>query len=162
MTSQATIDAVRRSVTVRAPLERAFSVFTDGINSWWPPEHHILQVPLDRMVVELRPGGRCYDVGVDGSECDWGRVLAYEPPNRFLLAWHLAPDWTFDPDPAHASEVEVRFTAEGPDATRVDLTHHHLERHGAGAEQMRDAVDSPGGWDLTMTRYADAAAASQG
>jgi uncharacterized protein YndB with AHSA1/START domain len=158
MTTPATLEAVRKSITVRAPLERAFSVFTDGISSWWPPEHHIIQVPLDKMVVELQVGGRCYDIGVDGSECDWGRVLAYEPPTRFVLAWHLGTDWTFDPDPAHASEVEVLFTPDGPDATRVDLTHRHLERHGAGAEQMRTAVDSPDGWDKGLTRYAEAAA----
>jgi len=158
MTAQAALEAVRKSITVNAPLERAFSVFTDGIGGWWPPEHHIIGVPLDRMVVELRPGGRCYDVGTDGSECDWGRVLAYEPPTRFVLAWHLSTEWAFDPDPAHASEVEVRFTADGPDATRVDLTHRHLERHGAGAEQIRTAVDSPDGWDKGLTRYAEAAA----
>ena len=161
MTAPATLEAVRKSITVQAPLERAFSVFTDGIGSWWPPEHHIIQAPLDKMVVELRPGGRCYDLGVDGSECDWGRVLAYQPPTRFVLAWHLGTDWAYDPDPAHASEVEVQFTADGPNATRVDLTHRHLERHGAGAEQMRAAVDSPDGWNRGLTRYAETAAAAR-
>jgi uncharacterized protein YndB with AHSA1/START domain len=161
MTAQATLEAVRKSITVQAPLERAFSVFTEGMASWWPPEHHIIGVPLDRMAVELRPGGRCYDVGVDGSECDWGRVLAYEPPTRFVLAWHLGTDWAFDPDPAHASEVEVLFTADGPNTTRVDLTHRHLERHGPGAEQIRTAVDSPDGWPKGLTRYAQAAATAQ-
>jgi uncharacterized protein YndB with AHSA1/START domain len=157
MTTQATIEAVRKSITVQAPLQRAFSVFTDGIATWWPPEHHIIQVPLETMVVQLRAGGRCYDVGVDGSECDWGRMLAYEPPTRFVLAWHLGADWTFDPDPAHASEVEVRFTADGPDTTRVDLTHRHLDRHGDGGEQIRHAVNSPNGWHRCLTCYAEAA-----
>src|SRR5262249_8062237 len=102
-------------------------------------------------------GGGWYEGGVGGSGGGWGRVLAYEPPTRFVLAWHLGTDWAFDPDPAHASEVEVLFTADGPNTTRVDLTHRHLERHGTGAEQMRAAVDSPDGWDKGLTRYAEAA-----
>jgi len=158
MTQQAVDAPVRRSITIDVPVARAFAVFTEQFDSWWPASHHIGTADYQGATLEQGSGGRWYERGVDGSECDWGRVLAYEPPTRFVLAWHLGTDWAFDPDPAHASEVEVLFTADGPNATRVDLTHRHLERHGTGAEQMRAAVDSPDGWDKGLTRYAEAAA----
>jgi uncharacterized protein YndB with AHSA1/START domain len=160
MTVQAADTSVRTSIVVEAPIERAFSVFTDEMGSWWPPEHHILEADLAEMVFEPRAGGRAYDRGVDASECDWGRVLAYEPPNRLVFSWDINPQWQLEPDPDKTSEVEVRFVAEAADRTRVELEHRNLERHGEGWEQMRDAVGSPDGWSVSLRRFADAARAA--
>jgi uncharacterized protein YndB with AHSA1/START domain len=146
---------VSTSIMVDAPAEQAFSVFTDDIASWWPPEHHILQAPLARMVFEPRVGGDVYDVGEDGSECRWARVLAYEPPRRVVFTWNVSPQWQIETDLARASEVEVRFLPEGARRTRVELEHRHLDRHGEGWEGVRDAVGSSGGWDLGLGRLAE-------
>jgi uncharacterized protein YndB with AHSA1/START domain len=154
MTMQASDTAVRRSITVRAPIERAFSVFTDGIGSWWNPEHHLIETK--EMVFDPFVGGHVRDVGVDGNECRWSRVLAYDKPNRIVFSWDIALDWTIETDPERTSEIEVRFTAEGPDRTLVELEHRNLERHGDGWESMRSAVDAPNGWNLEP--FADAVA----
>jgi uncharacterized protein YndB with AHSA1/START domain len=154
MTTQTADTAVRSSIIVEAPLQRAFSVFTDDIGSWWPPEHHILASELAEMVFEPRQGGHVYDRGVDGSECRWARVLAYEPPERVVMSWDINLQWQLEGDPAKTSEVEVRFTAEGPERTRVELEHRHLDRHGEGWEGMRDAVGSSGGWDAGLQALA--------
>jgi uncharacterized protein YndB with AHSA1/START domain len=148
MNVQATDTAVRTSTIVEAPIDRAFSIFTEGMSTWWPPEHHLLEAELAEMVFEPRVGGRIYDRGVDGSECCWARVLAYEPPARVVFSWDITPQWQIETDPDKASEVEVRFTAEGPSRTRVELEHRNLDRHGDGWERMRDAVGSPDGWNL--------------
>jgi len=145
---------VRTSITVEAPIDRAFAMFTDGIGTWWPPENHILEAELAEMVFEPRVGGHIYDRGVDGSESRWARVLAYEAPSRVVFSWDIDPRWQIEADPAKASEVEVRFTAEGPERTRVELEHRNLDRHGEGWEQIRDAVGSPNGWSLQP--FADA------
>jgi uncharacterized protein YndB with AHSA1/START domain len=155
MSKQTTDTSVRSSIVVDAPIERAFSVFTEGIGSWWPAEHHILQAELAGMVFELRQGGHIYDRGVDGSECHWGRVLAYEPPTRVVFSWDISLQWQLESDPQRSSEVEVRFLADGPNRTRVELEHRHLDRHGKGWEQMRDAVGSPDGWGLGVRRFAE-------
>lgn len=157
MTRQATDTSVQTSIVVQAPIDRAFSVFTDGIASWWPPEHHILQAELAEMVFEPRVGGHVIDRGVDGSECRWARVLAYEPPTRVIFSWDISLSWQTETDPEKTSEVEVSFTEEGPDRTLVVLEHRHIDRHGEGWEGMRDAVGSPEGWDLS--RFAQAAQA---
>src|SRR5579864_9444826 len=107
MTAQTTGTAVQTSIVVEAPVEVAFDVFTRDIGSWWPPEHHILQAELGEMVFELREGGDIFDRGVDGSECHWGRVLAYEPPNRVVFSWDVSPQWQIETDPERTSEVEV-------------------------------------------------------
>ena len=159
MTTQAQGSAVTTSIVVDAPIERAFSVFTDGIDTWWPREHTIGDAALAEMVLEPRAGGRAYGLGVDGSESDWGRVLAFEPPTRVVVSWDITLDWKREPDPAKASEFEVRFVAEAPDRTRVELEHRHLERHGEGWEKMRDAVGSPDGWGRGLRTFAEAAAA---
>ncbi|HWK19113.1 MAG TPA: SRPBCC family protein [Solirubrobacteraceae bacterium] len=151
---QAADTSVRTSITVEAPIDRAFAMFTDGIGTWWPPENHILQAELAEMVFEPRVGGHVYDRGVDGSESRWARVLAYEPPGRVVISWDINPRWEIEADPAKTSEVEVRFTAEGPERTHVELEHRNLDRHGEGWEQMRDAVGSPNGWSLQP--FADA------
>jgi len=137
---------VRKSIIVRASVERAFRVFTEGIDSWWPRGHHIGKSPMTKAILEGRPGGRCYSEQADGTECDWGTILVWEPPLRFVMAWQVSPAWTYEPDLAKSSEVEVRFTAEPDGATRVDLEHRYFERHGAGVEAMRAAIDSPNGW----------------
>jgi uncharacterized protein YndB with AHSA1/START domain len=160
MTTQATDTSVRASTVVEAPIERAFSVFTDEIGSWWPPEHHILEAELAEMMFEPREGGHVYDRGTDGSECRWARVLAYEPPVRVVFSWDINLQWQLETDPDRTSEVEVRFIADGPERTRVELEHRNLERHGDGWEAMRDAVASPGGWSAGLTRLADAARAA--
>jgi len=155
MTMQATDTSVHTSITVNAPIDRAFEMFTTGIGTWWPPDHHILEGELAEMVFEPRVGGYLYDRGVDGSECRWARVLAYEPPDRVLISWDISPYWQLETDLEKTSEVEVRFIAETDERTRVELEHRNLDRHGDGWERMRDAVGSPGGWDLT--RFAQAA-----
>ena len=146
--------SVTTSIVVDAPVDRAFAVFTEDMGSWWPQEHHILQAPLERMVFEPKAGGAIYDVGTDGSECRWARVLTYEPPRRIVFSWDISLQWQVEADPAKASEVEVRFVAEGPRRTRVELEHRHLDRHGDGWEPMRDAVGSEGGWNVGLQAFA--------
>jgi uncharacterized protein YndB with AHSA1/START domain len=153
-----TVTSVRESITVEVPIDRAFSVFTDGIASWWPPEHHILKAPLAEMVFEPRVGGNIYDRGTDGSECRWATVLAYDPPHSVTFTWNIGLDWEIETDPKRVSEVEVSFVAEAPDRTRVELDHRNIERHGDGWERMRDAVASPDGWRIGLQRFADEAA----
>src|SRR5437588_1303058 len=128
------------SIVVRAPIERAFTVFTENIGSWWSPDHHIIEAPLAEMVFEPRVGGHIYDRGVDGSECRWARVLAYEPPNRIVFSWDISPQWQIETDVEMTSEVEVRFVSETPQRTRVELEHRNLDRHGPGWESERDGV----------------------
>jgi uncharacterized protein YndB with AHSA1/START domain len=154
------VDAVvRRSITVAASQHRAFEVFTAQLGRWWPKEYRIGAVEMADFVLEPKVGGRWYEVGVDGTECDTGRVTAYEPPDRLTLAWGLDANWKYDPDPAHASEVEVRFIAQGPTQTRVELEHRRFERHGAGAEAVHGSVSSPGGWSYCLELFAEQAAA---
>ena len=157
MTTQAADTSVQTSIVVETPIERAFSVFTAGIDTWWPREHTIGDEPLAEMVLELHVGGRAYGVGVNGGESDWGRVLAYEPPTRVVISWGINLEWKRELDPERASEFEVRFIAESPDRTRVELEHRHLDRHGDGWEKMRDAVGSPGGWGGGLKAFATAA-----
>jgi uncharacterized protein YndB with AHSA1/START domain len=158
-TSPATDTAARAAVTVDAPIALAFETFTEDIGSWWSPEHHILEGELAEMVFEPRAGGHVYDRAVDGGECRWARVLAYEPPHRVVISWDINLRWQLEADPELTSEIEVRFTAEGDERTRVELEHRRLERHGEGWEAMRDAVDSPGGWSAGMQAFAARAAA---
>jgi uncharacterized protein YndB with AHSA1/START domain len=146
--------SVRSSIVVEATREHAFSVFTADIGSWWPPDHHILEGELAEMVFEPRVGGHVYDVGVDGSECRWARVLAYDPPERIAFSWDINLQWGVEPDPEKTSEVEVRFIAETPGRTRVELEHRHLDRHGSGWEGMSQAVGSPEGWDSGLQSFA--------
>jgi uncharacterized protein YndB with AHSA1/START domain len=157
MTTQVADTSVRTSTVVEAPTDRAFAVFTNEIGSWWPPEHHILEGELAEMVFEPHVGGHVYDRAVDGSECRWARVLAYEPPHRFVISWDINMQWQIETDPARTSEIEVWFVAEGPNRTRVELEHRNLERHGEGWERMRDSVASPDGWEVGMRRFAEAA-----
>lgn len=145
---------VRKSVNVDASVEHAFKVFTDGFDTWWPRSHSIGQSPMRRAVIEGKVGGRCYQESVDGSQCDWGRILVWEPPSRFVFAWQLTPQFEPEPDMTKASEVEITFSAAPDGSTRVDLEHRHFDRHGVGAELMRRGVDSPGGWGGLLQMYA--------
>lgn len=146
-------EVVRRTITVETDQDRAFEVFTEQFGAWWPRSYSILEAEQADFVLEPRAGGRWYEVGVDGSECDAGRVLTYEPPDRLVAAWHLDGAWHYDPDPEHASEFEVRFVAESESRTRVELEHRHFERHGGGAEAVHAGVDSPRGWDFCLAAY---------
>ena len=146
--------SIRTSIVVEAPIERAFKVFTEGFGSFKPREHNLLQVELAATVFEPRVGGRLYDRGVDGSECRFARVLAYEPPHRVVISWDISPQWQIETDVDKTSEVEVRFTAETPERTRVDLEHRNLERHGAGWEGVREGVSGDDGWPLYLKGFA--------
>ena len=159
MSTPAQATSVRHEIVVEAPIDRAFSVFTEGMGRFKPPEHNMLSVDIAETVFEPREGGRVYDRGVDGRECGWARVLAYEPPDRVVISWDISPQWQIETDPERTSEVEVRFTAETPDRTRVVLEHRNLDRHGEGWEGVRQGVDSSEGWPLYLRRFADVVAA---
>jgi uncharacterized protein YndB with AHSA1/START domain len=152
--TQAESAVVRKQVVVDAPVERAFATFTERLGDFKPPEHNLLGVPIAETVFEPRVGGHIYDRGVDGTECRWARVLAYDPPDRVVFSWDISPQWQIEVDPANASEVEVRFVAESPERTRVELEHRHIERHGPGWEGVSQGVDSDQGWPLYLDRYA--------
>jgi uncharacterized protein YndB with AHSA1/START domain len=154
MSAQAQDTSVRTSIVVEAPIERAFWVFTEDFGSFKPPEHNLLGVEIAETVFEPREGGHVYDRGVDGSECRWARVLAYEPPSRVVISWDISPQWQVETDLEKTSEVEVRFVAEAPERTRVLLEHRHLERHGEGWEGVREGVAGEQGWPLYLKRFA--------
>ena len=137
---------VSKTVTVKASPERAFHVFAEEFDSWWPRSHHIGKLPMRKAIIQGAVGGRCYSEQIDGSECDWGTVLVWDPPRRLVLAWQIDGKWQYEPDLSKSSEVELRFTPEGDGSTRVDLEHRHFHRHGADADAIRTAVDSPNGW----------------
>jgi uncharacterized protein YndB with AHSA1/START domain len=145
--------AVSSSIVVDAPIDRAFAVFTEDMGSWWPQEHRMLQGQKSRMVFEPKKGGRAYELGADGTECKWSTVLVWEPPDRVVFSWEISPQWSLETDPAKASEVEVRFTAEAVGRTRVDVEHRNLDRHGDGWEDLRDALGSPEGWPTELAAY---------
>ena len=155
MTHSATETAIRTSITVNAPIERAFTVFTEDFDRIKPREHNMLGVDIAETVFERHEGGHIYDRGVDGSECRWARVLAYEPPQRVVFSWDISPQWQVETDPGKTSEVEVRFLPETPERTRVELEHRNLDRHGAGWESERAGVESEGGWPLYLRRFAE-------
>lgn len=155
MNTHMPVASVKQSIVVDAPIERAFKVFTEDFGSFKPREHNLLSVEIAETVFEPRVGGSIYDRGVDGSECRWARVLAYEPPNRVLLSWDISPRWQIETDPDKTSEWEVRFTAETTNRTRVELEHRNLERHGDGWESERDGVAGDQGWPLYLKRFAD-------
>ena len=146
---------VRQTVTVGAPIERAFDVFVDRFDDIKPHDHNLLAVPIAETVFEPRVGGHIYDRGVDGSVCRWGRVLAYEPPSRLVLAWLISPRWQLEDDLARASEVEIRFVEVAATTTRVELVHGHLDRHGAGWESVVPGLAGDEGWPLYLRRFTE-------
>ncbi|PEG58044.1 SRPBCC domain-containing protein [Mycolicibacterium boenickei] len=154
----AEVEPIRKSVVVNAAVDRAFAVFIDRFDAIKPREHNLLAVPIVQTVFEPRVGGHIYDVGTDGSRCEWARVLAYDPPTRVVFSWDIGPTWQIESDPSRTSEVEVRFIAEGADRTRVELEHRHLERHGEGWRSVADGVGGDAGWPLYLDRFLDVVA----
>ncbi|MGX1617279.1 SRPBCC family protein [Micromonospora chalcea] len=145
---------VSRQIVVDAPVERAYAVFTQRFGDFKPREHNLLGSPIVETVFEPKVGGHIYDRGEDGSECAWARILVFEPPDRVVFSWDISPAWQLEQDQDNASEVEVRFVAETPQRTRVELEHRNLDRHGPGWESVRDGVAHDEGWPLYLTRYA--------
>jgi len=155
MTTQAEQTSIQTDVVVEAPVERAFRVFVEEFDKIKPREHNLLEVDIAESVFEPRAGGRVYDRGVDGRECEWARVLAYEPPERIVFTWEISPQWQIETDRSRASEVEVRFVSEGEERTRVELEHRHLDRHSDGWEGLRESVGGEQGWPLYLARFAE-------
>ena len=146
--------AVHLEIVVAAPLERAFAVFTERFGDIKPPEHNLLTAPIAETVLEPRVGGHIVDRAVDGSECRWARILAYDPPNRIVFSWDISPRWQLETDADLTSEVEVRFVADGPERTLVELEHRNLDHHGTGWESVSEGVEGDQGWPLYLARYA--------
>lgn len=150
---------VRTSIVVNAPIEHTFAVFTERMRDWWPRQHHIGAAPLAAVVVEPRVGGRWYEIGTDGSDCQWGLVLAWDPPLHVAFSWHLDGDFRYEPDARRSSRVDVRFQRQGERATLVVLEHSGLDAHGPTWRRLRDNVSSSGGWPLIIARFRDDAEA---
>jgi len=148
------IEPVRKSLRVRSNAERAFRVFTQEMDSWWPRTHHIGNSPMKSVVVEPRTGGSIYTNQEDGTICRWGSVVAWEPPYRFVMAWQIDPTWKFEPYLSKCSEVELLFTPSDDGTTLVELEHRGLHKHGAGASKMREQINSAGGWGSLLALFA--------
>ena len=146
---------VRKQILVQAPIDRAFAVFTGRFGDFKPPEHNLLGAPIAETVFEPRVGGNIIDRSVDGTECRWARILAYEPPDRVVFSWDISPQWQIVTDPDLTSEVEVRFFTETPERTRLELEHRHIDRHGPGWQAVTEGVDGDEGWPLYLARYAN-------
>jgi uncharacterized protein YndB with AHSA1/START domain len=149
------VEPVRRSVVVNTGVERAFALFTNRFDAIKPRDHNLLAVPIAETIFEPRVGGHIYDLGTDGSRCEWARVLVFEPPHRVVFSWDIGPTWQLESDPSRTSEVEVRFIAETADRTRVELEHRNLERHGDNWRAVADGVDGDAGWPLYLSRYVE-------
>ncbi len=150
-------NSVRKVVQVQAPLAVAWRVFTEKMGTWWPLAHYkIGKAAAVDAVIEPKIGGRWYERGEDGTTCDWGRVVEWEPPTRLVLTWDISADW--QPDPALGTEIEIRFIAEGNAATRVELEHRRLDRYGARRDEMRRIFDTEGDWGRLLQAFASAAA----
>ena len=156
----ATIPPIEGKTTVNVPVEQAFEVFTASFTAWWPHQYHIGQADVAEVILEPHEGGRWYERGVDGSECDWGRVLVWAPPRRLVFTWQINGAWQFDPDPDHASEIEVVFAEDGQGQTRVEVEHRHFDRLVDG-RSVHDAIRGGGGWALLLESYAKVAANAQ-
>ncbi|HEX4861409.1 MAG TPA: SRPBCC family protein [Rhizomicrobium sp.] len=150
MTRTITLAPVRKSVRVSVAPARAFEVFTAGIARWWPASHNLLKAPYKATIIEPRAGGRWYQIAIDGSECDNGKVRVWEPPSRLVLVWQIDPQWQYDP--GLDTEVEVNFIADGT-GTKVELEHRHIERMGEGAQAAHAAVGAPNGWTAILEEY---------
>lgn len=143
---------IRRSVLVQASPKDTFAAFTSNISKWWNPAFSIspTRSPIKEVIIEPRSGGRWYERDEDGSECQWGKVLAWEPPRRLVLAWQITAQWQFGA--AFLTEVEVRFIPEGS-GTLVELEHRLLERYGEAEADVRGQFDSPAGWGGLLERF---------
>jgi hypothetical protein len=149
-----TATVVKKPVTVDVDQQRAFDVFTAGINSWWQRDHHLGDLPMTDIIIEPKEGGRCYTTQEDGKEFEWAKVLAWDPPARVVIGWQLTAEWVYDAN--FVTEVEVTFTSVAPKQTLVELEHRDLEKYGDAREAVVAALDSEGGWTGSMQRYADA------
>lgn len=158
MSTQTNDTSISRSLTVAAEPERAFAVFTDDFGGWFPREYNLLGSEIAERTFEPRQGGLVYDVGTDGSRCEWGRVIAYEPPARVVFGWAIGPTWQIEDDDSKISEVEVLFTPAGAGSTLVELEHRHLDRHGDGWEGLRAALTADGGWGWALEAFGRRAA----
>lgn len=146
------IEPVRKQVVVNASQEHCFKVFTEGLDRWWPRQHHIGTTPMKKAVLETKPGGRWYAISEDGSECDTGRVLTWDPPRRLVLSWQINAQWKFDPD--FMTEIELLFVAEGPKKTLVTMEHRHLDAYGPAAAEIRKSISAPTGWPAIVETFA--------
>ena len=144
--------SVKKSIIVNTSVQQAFDVFTKGFDGWWPRTHHIGKSPMKEAIIESRVGGRCYTKQEDDTDCDWGRILEWDPPHRFVMAWQITHEWGYQSDLAKSSEVEIRFTPQAG-GTRVDLEHRYFERMGPGGETMRVGVSGAGGWPTLLDRF---------
>jgi uncharacterized protein YndB with AHSA1/START domain len=150
-------NSVRKVLSVKAPPEVAWRVFTQQLGAWWPLDNYkIGKAKAVDAVIEPREGGRWYERGEDGSTCDWGRVLAWDPPKRLVLSWDISADW--QPDPNLKTEIEIKFAPEGKDGTLVELEHRHLDRYGARRDEMRRIFDTEGDWGRLLQMFARVAA----
>jgi uncharacterized protein YndB with AHSA1/START domain len=152
--TQAAAQVVRRQIVVNAPIDEAFATFTARFGDFKPPEHNLLAAPIAETVFEPRVGGHIYDRATDGTECRWARVLAYDPPTRVVFSWDISPQWQIETELDNTSEVEVRFVAETPHRTRVEVEHRNIDRHGPGWPAVAGGVGSDEGWSLYLVRYA--------
>jgi uncharacterized protein YndB with AHSA1/START domain len=158
MSSSTDPNSVRKSINVEAPQEVAWQVFTEQMSEWWPlAVYKIGKANAVDAIIEPRVGGRWYERGEDGSTCDWGSVIAWEPPARLVLSWDITADWQYDPD--LKTEIEVRFIVQGKDATRVELEHRKLDRYGARRDEMRRIFETEGDWGRLLAAFAQTAAA---
>ena len=146
------VEPVKKAVVVEAPIERVFDLFTGRFGEWWPSEMHIGKQPYASSFIEPCAGGRWYERATDGSECEWGRVIAWEPPHRIVLSWNIGPTWQPETNDSKASEVAVSFIRESPRSTRVELEHRHIERHGDGSDAYRASLN--GGWPGIVQTFA--------
>jgi uncharacterized protein YndB with AHSA1/START domain len=160
MSTAPSVPTLHGTATVAMSAEQAFRFFTDSFGSWWPADYHIGQADMADAVLEPREGGRWYERGADGSECDWGRVLTWDPPHRLVVTWQINGQWQFDPDPQHASEIEVRFTPAGPEQTTVEIEHRHLDRL-VDAQAIHDMIGQGGGWNAILELFAKAGEANK-
>lgn len=156
MAAQDAKEAIRRTFTVEVPVERAFVLFTEGLTTWWPPEYTWAKDTLEMIGIEPEQGGRCFECGPHGFACDWGRVLEWIPPHRLVFSWQIGPTRVPEPNPDKASKVEVRFEADGSEATKVEFEHRGFARHGKGAAEYCEAMGSAQGWDYILGRYQQA------
>lgn len=149
------MSSVRSAVIVEAPPDRAFRVFTEKMDTWWPASHHVAKTAFKDIILEARANGRWAEVSADGSTCEWGKVLVYDPPRRLVLGWQLNAEFQYDA--SFITEVEVSFTPMGATKTRVELEHRNLERYGVKEDSVRKSVGSDGGWLLILKKFGEAA-----
>lgn len=150
-------NTVRKVMLVNASQKTSWRVFTTQMGAWWPLAHYkIGAAKAVDAIMEPRVGGRWYERGDDGSTCQWGSVLTWDPHSRLVLTWDITAQWQYDPD--LKTEIEVRFIEEAPERTRVELEHRHLDRYGANRDRMRSIFDTEGDWGRVLAGFAQVAA----